>query len=74
VEKYKSQKGIIQLVPLLIIFSLLVGVVAFLLFKTSALKKTQETPSNQLDEVFGEKEVYTNPFEEKKNPFDYLNE
>ena len=87
-KRYKNQKGIIHLIPLIIVFLLLAGVVAFLLFKTSALKRitglslltkgtnknTQETSNDQLDKVFGEKKEYSNPFEENKNPFDYLNE
>ena len=73
----QNQKGIVHIILLVIVFVILAGIIVFLSMKSSFFKKSssQETAaSNQLDEVFGEKKEYSNPFEEEKNPFDYLNE
>ena len=72
-----NQKGIVHiLIPVIVISVILVVVVANFLLKSSAINKTPagEIETDQLDEAFGEKKEYSNPFEEGKNPFDYLNE
>ena len=73
-----NQKGIVHiLIPVIVISVILIVVVAPFLLKSSATNKTpgaEKRDSTQLDEAFGEKKEYSNPFEEGKNPFDYLNE
>ena len=83
-----NQKGIVHiLIPVVVISVILV--VAYFLLKASTTNKTPgaekkdsttnptpvgEIKTDQQDEAFGEKKEYSNPFEEGKNPFDYLNE
>ena len=84
-----NQKGIVHILIPVIVISVILVVVAHFLLKSSAINKTPDaekrgsttnpTPAgeiktDQLDEAFGEKKEYSNPFEEGKNPFDYLNE
>jgi len=71
-----NQKGIVHILIPVIVISVILVVVAHFLLKSSAINKTPagEIKTNQLDEAFGEKKEYSNPFEEGKNPFDYLNE
>ena len=74
-----NQKGIVHLlIPVIVISVALVVVVVHFLLKSSATTMNPtpagEIKTDQLDEAFGEKKEYSNPFEEGKNPFDYLNE
>lgn len=79
-----SQKGIAHLGLVVFVLLSLIGVVVFFVFKGNVPKnrtttiKTVDGQTVQLtkdyENPFDEKTQYSNPFEEEKNPFDYLNE
>lgn len=84
----KNQQGIVHFALIIVIVIALIGIVLFFLYKGSSRSKvttlkpaeTQTTtgstdqPQKEAENPFEDTEKYSNPFEENKNPFDYLNE
>lgn len=85
-----AQKGIAHLLLIIVVLLGLLGGVAFFIFRKNTVNKnkavtdekatitTSDSQDVQLtkdyENPFDEKTQYSNPFEEEKNPFDYLNE